>query len=69
MQNVNYDINPAVLVLTKGVKLQEWITHYLNLGFEHIFVLDNNDVPLTINNPNVTIIPYNNVSLITWIEF
>jgi hypothetical protein len=69
MQNVPYEINPAVLVLTKNTNLQEWVTHHLNIGFEHIFVIDNNDLPITLNNTNVTIIPYNNVQLISWIEF
>lgn len=69
MQNVPYEINPAVLVLTKNTNLQEWIEHHLNIGFEHIFVIDNNDLPITLNNDNVTIIPYNNVQLISWIEF
>lgn len=46
-------------------KLDEWINHYLNLGFSHLFIIDNNDFENRISNTkydNVTIIPYNNVS-------
>ena len=46
-------------------RLDEWINHYLNLGFSHIFIIDNNNIENKIPNTkyeNVTIIPYNNVS-------
>lgn len=69
MLNVKYDIHPAVLVLTKGSDLKEWIKHYISLGFEHIFILDNNEHPIKLESPNITILPYNEVPFVTWLEF
>jgi hypothetical protein len=69
MLNVKYDIHPAVLVLTKGSDLEEWIKHYISLGFEHIFILDNNDHPIKLESSNITIIPYNKVPFVSWLEF
>lgn len=67
MKKVQYCIKPAVLVLSKSTNLTEFINHYLNLGFDQIFILDNNDEPISYNN--VTIIPYNNIPLFDWVEF
>lgn len=62
---MNEEIRPCVLVLAKNeeVFLDEWINHHLELGFERIFIIDNNDFSnaLKIDNENVTIIPFNGV--------
>lgn len=44
--------------------IDEWINYHLNLGFNHIYICDNNDIdnPLVINNPNVTIYDYRGIS-------
>lgn len=65
--SVNYNINPAVLVLSKNTDLHEFIQHYRNLGFKEIFILDNNDCPVQYDN--AYIIPYNNIPLVTFQEF
>lgn len=41
-------------------QIDEWIKYHLNLGFTHIFILDNNDDdnPLSLKYDNVTVIPY-----------
>ena len=43
--------------------LDEWIQWNLKLGFDHIFILDNNPYgkELRVENDNVTVIPYNGV--------
>lgn len=43
--------------------LDEWINWNLKLGFDHIFILDNNPKgkELRISNFNVTVIPYNGI--------
>lgn len=43
--------------------LEEWIKHNLSLGFNHIYIADNNDFDkkLKIVNPSVTIIPKHDV--------
>jgi len=33
-------------VLTKGTDIQEWVEHYIQLGFNKIFILDNNEIPI-----------------------
>lgn len=69
MVNVKYEIHPAILVLTKNTNLEEWIQHHVKLGFEHFFILDNNSTPLNLKKDNITIISYNKVELVSWIEF
>lgn len=43
--------------------INEWITYHLSIGFDHIFVLDNNPFgkELSLKYDNVTVIPYNGV--------
>lgn len=43
--------------------LPEWIKWHIKLGFDHIFILDNNPFgrELKIDNDDVTVIPYNGV--------
>ncbi len=43
--------------------IQEWIDYNLNLGFDHIYICDNNDIdkPLIINNDKVTILNYRGI--------
>lgn len=67
MKQISYVIKPAVLVLSKNTDLSEFINHYTNLGFDQIFVLDNNEKPIKYDN--VTVIPYNNIQLFDWVEF
>lgn len=68
--NVKYNINPGVLLLTKGTDISEWITHYLQLGFNKLFILDNNEIPIeNIWGEQVIIIPYNQVQFTNWVEF
>lgn len=67
MKRVTYEIHPAVLVLSKNTELTEFINHYYKLGFEQIFILDNNEIPIKYDN--VTIIPYNDKQLFDWVEF
>ena len=40
--------------------IEEWLDYHFNLGFDHIFLMDNNDEKdaLQINKDNLTIIPY-----------
>lgn len=39
--------------------IEEWITYHLKLGFNRVYVYDNNlDKPLLIEKPRVTIIPF-----------
>lgn len=65
--SVTYNICPAVVVLTKGTDLNEFIEHYYKLGFQQVFILDNNDEPIQYTNAYV--IPYNNIPLVTFPEF
>lgn len=41
-------------------QIDEWIKYHLNLGFSHIFILDNNDEanPLSLDYEDVTVVPY-----------
>ena len=43
--------------------LDEWINYHLNLGFNHIYICDNNNSgdELNIDNNKVTIVPCNNI--------
>lgn len=43
--------------------INEWITYHLSIGFDHIFLLDNNPFgkELSLKYDNVTVIPYNGV--------
>ena len=64
--NDDNNIKCCVLSLQKkNDKLNEWINYYLNkLKFNHIFLIDNNDIAERISNniDNVTIIPFNDIS-------
>lgn len=44
--------------------LDEWVNHNLNLGFDKIFIIDNNDSnnKLIYNNDKVVILPYNDIN-------
>lgn len=68
--NVKYTINPGVLLLTKGTDISEWIIHYFQLGFDKLFILDNNEIPIkNVWGDQVVIIPYNKVQFTNWAEF
>lgn len=68
--NVKYTINPGVLLLTKGTDISEWVIHYLQLGFDKLFILDNNEIPIkNIWGKQVIVIPYNQVQFTNWVEF
>lgn len=68
--NVKYTINPGVLLLTKGTDIREWVDHYLSLGFQKLFILDNNEIPIkNIWGEQVVIIPYNDIKFTNWVEF
>jgi hypothetical protein len=47
--------------------LEEWINHHINLGFDHIYICDNNDAetPITITNEKVTIYPCHHINFST----
>ena len=40
--------------------INDWVEHYLNIGFTHIFLFDNNDYDkrYKIDDERVTVIPY-----------
>lgn len=41
----NYKYNASVCAMAKNEEpyLEEWIEHHLKIGFEHIYIIDNND--------------------------
>lgn len=41
--------------------LDEWIQYHLKLGFTHIYICDNNDIPLCYNHENVTVYHVNDI--------
>lgn len=41
--------------------LDEWVDYHLNLGFDHIYICDNNDEPLQYDHKNVTVYHVNNI--------
>jgi hypothetical protein len=56
----------CILTITKDDNfnyLTHWIDYHLKIGFDHIFIIDNNlyENKLNINNDKVTILPYYNV--------
>lgn len=57
---------PCVLAIAKHEEkyLNEWIDYHLDLGFERIFIIDNNPYgfELKLYNEKVTVIPYNGVN-------
>jgi len=57
----------CVICISKNAHdtINDWIDYYLNLGFIHIFLFDNNDYEnkYHIDNKNVSVIPYHNYTL------
>ena len=45
--------------------LNEWFNHNLNLGFDHIYLADNNDKSQALNivDPKITVIPKSQLPL------
>lgn len=67
---ITYTINPGVLLLTRGTDLSEWVSHYISLGFQKIFILDNNEIPIkNIWGDDIIIIRYNDVQFTNFVEF
>lgn len=65
MDEIKNDIRVCILSLFRYEEkyLDEWVDYHLNLGFDRIFILDNNDYRnrLTYNNDKVVIIPFNDI--------
>ena len=41
--------------------LNEWVDYHLSLGFDHIYICDNNDIPLCYKHENVTVYHVNDI--------
>lgn len=68
-----FEIKSCVLAIAKDEDkfLEEWINYHLALGFDHIFIIDNNPYRKRIRNEfeNVTIIPFNDIVMTHgWLE-
>lgn len=61
----NMKICIVAIAKNENLYINEWINHHLNIGFDHIYVCDNNSkekISDVVNNENVTILDYRNIS-------
>ena len=66
-----YEYDAVICVIAKNEEqyLKEWIDYHLSIGFQHIYLVDNNDIPgvgellsVYLNAGVMTLIPFNSIA-------